>query len=102
MFCTYFACDVEITEEREGHIRFRHPDVFPRYRHLIDDTLLNPEVVYRDVEPNSYLVCRWYPELMGGKFMVVVVIRERPRTWVVTAHVAQKITTGHLIWKLKE
>jgi hypothetical protein len=101
MFCTYFGCDVDLTEEREEHIRRRHPDLFPKYRHLIAEVLLNTEEIYRDIRPNSFIFTRWIPELLGGKFLAVVVIRERPRTWVVTAHVARRITTGHLIWKLK-
>src|SRR5437764_1120961 len=101
MFCSYFASEVELTGEREAHILQYHPDA---HSHLdrFPEVLLNPEVIHRDYRPNSFLFARRYPELLGGKYLVIVLIRERERTWIITAYVARKITTGTQIWKLND
>ena len=100
MFCTYFGCDVELTEERKIHIRTYHPDAYS-YLERFPDVLLNTEVIHRDYQPNSFLFGKRYPDIFGGKYLVLVLIRDRERTWVITAYVARKITTGTEIWKLK-
>jgi len=37
--CAYLDGDVELTEEREGHIAERHPELLPEHRNLIEETL---------------------------------------------------------------
>ena len=100
MFCAYFACDVELTEERKKHIRIYHPDAYS-YLELFQEVLLNMDVIHRDYRPNSFLFAKWYPDIFGGKYLVLVLIRDKERTWVVTAYIARKVTTGTQIWKLK-
>ena len=40
---------MELTAEREGHVRERHPDLLPDHREKIRETLADPDVVRRSV-----------------------------------------------------
>jgi len=84
--CTYLECEVELTEEREAHIRERHPDLLPQYRALIAETLAQPDEVRRSRrDTDARLFCRWYNEVCGGKHVAVVVVSEtdaRERHWI--------------------
>jgi hypothetical protein len=37
--CPYLKGEVELTTEREEHIRERHPDLLPKHRDRIGETL---------------------------------------------------------------
>ncbi len=41
--CPYLKAQVELTEERETHIREKHPELLHQYRDQIDQTLADPE-----------------------------------------------------------
>lgn len=41
--CPYLKTHVELTEERETHIREKHPELLPQYRDHIDQTLADPD-----------------------------------------------------------
>jgi hypothetical protein len=72
MFCTYFARDVELTQEREKHIALKHSSLLPLYRHLLDDVLLNPDLIRLSPRtPKAFEFSRWYGDLLGGKHVVV-------------------------------
>lgn len=40
--CNYLDGNVELTEERAGHIAERHPELLPEHRSLIEETLAAP------------------------------------------------------------
>jgi len=54
--CPYLHGDVELTEERERHIRERHPDLLPKYRDRVADTLSEPDQVRRSARGERSLV----------------------------------------------
>ncbi|NOT97199.1 MAG: hypothetical protein HOP00_12955 [Nitrospira sp.] len=101
--CPYLKTQVELTDERESHIREKHPELLPQYREQIGRTLADPDEVRRDVRfPNSVLFSHWFPQVKGGKFIVVVIVADPPpagRYWVVTAYVARQLSGGIVIWK---
>lgn len=101
--CPYLSADVELTDERETHIRDKHPDLLPAHQHYLAQTLLDPDEVRRDGRfPNSQLFSRWFPEVKGGKFIVVVVVIDpapADRYWIVTAYLARQLSGGHVVWK---
>lgn len=101
--CPYLKTHVELTEERETHIREKHPEILPQYRDHIDQTLADPDEVRRDTRfPNSLLFSHWFPDVKGGKFIVVVVVADSlpaDRYWIVTAYVARKLSGGTVTWK---
>lgn len=48
------------------------------------------------------LLSRWYPDLRGGKFVVVVVLSESEpyvRHWVITAYIARRLAGGKTEWQ---
>ena len=97
--CPYLGGVVELTDERERHIRNRHSDLLPVYREYIALTLATPDHV--QISPGDAevrLFTRWYSDL--DKYVVVVVlIRTKPRYWIVTARIARRPATGETEWK---
>lgn len=92
--CPHLGADVELTDERESHIRGKHPELLP---------LSDPDEVRRDLRfPNSLLFSHWFPDVKGGKFIVVVVVADpvpADRYWIVTAYFARQLSGGHVTWK---
>jgi hypothetical protein len=61
--CAWLDADVDLTGEREEHIRARHPDLLPAHRDAIREVLADPDVVRRSArEPAALLFSRWYPD----------------------------------------
>jgi hypothetical protein len=99
--CSYLNAPVELSEERERHIAERHPDLLPRHRDRIEVTLADPEQVRRSTRfGEARLFSRWFPDLKGGKHVVVVVISEPdiPRHWIITAYMARTLAGGAIEW----
>ncbi len=63
----------------------------------------DPDQVRRSARLGSArLFSRWFPELRGGKHMVLVVVSESvaaPRHWIVTAYIARRLAQGDVEWK---
>ena len=101
--CRYLNHDVEWTEERERHIAQRHPELLPAHLDLLRQTVADPDEVRTDIDyPNTRLFFRWFPDLFGGKNVVVAVVSEEmpaPRHWVVTAFVARRPPKGEVEWR---
>ncbi len=101
--CPYLRGDVELTEERERHIMERHPELLPKYREHIAQTLADPEEVRRRARlAKARLFSRSFDDIMGGKHVVVVVVSQtgpRRRHWVITAYVVGKLGAGGVEWK---
>lgn len=101
--CPFLKTQVELTEERESHIREKHPELLPQHRDHIEETLADPDEVRKDVRfSNSLLFSHWFPDVKGGKFVVVVVVADPSppgRHWIVTAYVARQLSGGVVLWK---
>jgi hypothetical protein len=99
--CPYLGGDVELTEEREQHIRERHPELLPACRSQLGQTLAEPDQVRRSARlANARLFSRWFGNIRSGKHLVVVVLSEPSgRHWVVTAYLARKLAEGVAEWK---
>lgn len=102
LLCPYLQGEVELTDERERHIREKHPELLPQHRAHLDPTLADPDEVRRDARfPNSLLSSHWFPDVKGGKFVVVVVVTDpapADRQWIVTAYVARQLSGGTVEW----
>ncbi len=101
--CPYLKGRVELTEERERHIAERHPDLLPKYRERIEETLGAPEQVRRSVSFGSAkLFSRWYTDLRQGRHVVVVVVTgpgPSERNWIITAYISRNLAKGEIEWK---
>lgn len=97
--CPYLEGEVELTEEREQHIATTHPDLLPEYLPQVEETLVDPDQVRRSTRmEDALLFSKRFEEIKGGKYIVVVVVTEQARRWIITAYLARKLTGGILAW----
>jgi hypothetical protein len=84
----------------ERHIRQYHPEVLTQGRNLIDLTLSQPDLIRRDLrDPASTgLFSRWYDQVRGGRHVIVSVVSETERNWVVTAFTAGYVEERDIEW----
>lgn len=108
----YFACpflqaEVELTDERRQHVLSSHPEFGSDLLDKIRQTLADPDEVRRDRRfPATWLVSRWFDDLLEGKMLVVAVVADEPRPdvpgpvrhWIVTAYPTRRITQGVVQW----
>lgn len=101
--CPFLNGEVELTEERERHIAWNHPELLPAHKDRIAETLADPDNVRRSSRLNSaQLFSRWFEGVRGGKHIVVVVATDASpirRSWVVTAYLARRLAEGEIEWK---
>lgn len=103
VYCPYLKCEIELTKEREGHIASHHPDLLPEHRQCIIDTVTDPDQVRQSARfGNARMFSRWFSDLRGGKYIVVVVVSDPEpgnRSWVITAYMTRKLAEGKIEWK---
>jgi hypothetical protein len=95
--CPYLGAVVEYSDERGKHIAEHHPDLLPQHWDRIAAALADPDQVRRSRRfGDARLFSRWFPDLKGGKHVVVVVVSEPdvPRHWVVTAYITRALSPG--------
>jgi len=101
--CPYLRGQVELTDERERHIAEHHPDLLPEHKQALVDTLADPDQVRRSTRfGNARLFSRWFADLRGGKYVVVVVVSQAStpvRHWIITAYIARKLAEGEVEWQ---
>jgi len=101
--CPYLDTDVELSEDRERHIRSHHPDLLPGYGGRMLETVADPDEVRGSARVgNAKLFTKWYADLRGGKYVVVVVISDPGRKshpWIITAYMARKLKEGEIEWR---
>jgi hypothetical protein len=100
-YCPYLDAQIQLTDEREGHIRRLHPEVLTPGRNLIAGALSDPDLIRRDLrEPASTLLFpRWHDQLRGGRHVIVSVVSEVDRHWIVTAFSAQWVEERDIEWE---
>jgi hypothetical protein len=101
--CPYLGVEVELSEERERHIRNHHPDLLPNRRERIIETVGNPDQIRRSSRVgNAKLFTKWFDDLRDGKHVVVVVVTDpgqQAHPWVITAYLARKLAEGKIEWR---
>lgn len=100
--CPYLNADVELTDERASHIAGSHPELLPERFDLIAAALEAPDRVLKDPDyPRTRLLARWFPDLLGGKLVIVAVVSDPPssvRHWIVTAFISRGPARGEVEW----
>jgi hypothetical protein len=98
--CPYIGGEVELTDEREQHISTTHPDLLPNYLSQLEETLADPDQVRRSTRmEDALLFSKRFEAIKGGKHIVVVVVTEQARHWIITAYLARRLTGGLLAWQ---
>jgi len=98
----YFKTDVILTSERRRHIMWRHSDLGTAQQvdQIILETLFGPAIIQksrRDID--GLIFIKWHPQLHNGKFLLVVVIDDPDRKWIITAYSSHEIPEGEIIWQ---
>ena len=100
--CPYLKDVVELTNEREAHIKYTHPDLLPEFIAEIGQTLEDPDQVRRSTRMSTArLFCRWFENVHQGKHVVVVVVSEAvpiARHWIITAYITRRLANGEIEW----
>jgi hypothetical protein len=100
--CPYLKADVELTQERELHIKERHPELSEKLLECVAETLAKPYQVRRSSRfANARLFSRSFENLWGKNQMVTVVVSQitPPRHWIVTSYLTRRLTSGELEWE---
>lgn len=101
--CPYLRRNVELTDEREAHIKERHLTLIESYRERIAQTLSEPEQIYQSQQNSeTCLFCRFYGDFQRRKYVIVVVRNDSEpteRSWIVTAYRARNLPKGETLWK---
>lgn len=97
--CPYLGGAVELSDNREQHVRADHSGLPTDVFNYVAGTLASPDLVLRKrPTDNTIQFYRWYYDL--NKYMVVVVVDDdAPRYWIVTAYVSHRTQRGELLWQ---
>ena len=101
--CPYLGRDVELTDERERHVRYKHGNLLPGRRSDLAATLSDPdEVRVRTWRPDELIFVR---AVHQREFVIVVTIdaepvsdSDPPRTFIATAYLAENPPVSAVIW----
>jgi len=103
--CPYLSNIVELSDERRKHIQKNHPDLLPKYEDRIQAILSNPDQVrVSERSKNAHLFSKWFDNIQGGKYIVVVVVSDAwpvNRHWIVTSYMTGRLSGGEIEWKKK-
>jgi len=94
----YCGNQVELTHERWQHIISEHPEV-RGFKNRLLEILGAPDLVKRSKRDKDVLLYyHWYPDIFGGKYLLVVVKIQR-RPFLLTCYATDKIKEGDVIWQ---
>jgi len=93
-FTSVLGTDIELTDERREHIVLFHQDLVP-FLDRRGAVLAHPDAVRRSLDdPQVILFYKHFPDILGGKYVTVVVKAARERSFVLTAYLTRSIRTG--------
>jgi hypothetical protein len=98
--CPFLNGPVRLSAEREAHVLRRHDDFGPALHGILHEVLNDPDEI-RWGDPSIMLFWRWYPELVRGKYVAVVVVLDSTgseQPWIITAYVARRMRAGVTGW----
>jgi hypothetical protein len=101
-YSPFFKTNVILTSERRRHILFRHEDLGSSdvLETMILETLRAPSIVQTSTtDKHGIVFAKWHPELHNGKFLLVVVIDNPERKWIITAYSSHEVPKGEILWQ---
>jgi hypothetical protein len=67
---------------------------------LIEKAIGSPSIVQTSKsDPYGLIFAKWFPELHNGKFLLVVVINDPDRKWIITAYSSHEMPEGDILWQ---
>ncbi len=104
--CPFLKDPVRLSAERQAHILFEHHDLATGWPQLLIEVLTDPDEIRwsprRAGAAGPLVFGRWYPALLRGKYVLVVVVLDatgRQHPWIVTAFIARRWRRGALAWR---
>jgi len=106
--CPYLGGEVELTAEREAHIRLRHPTLLPGHLDLVAEAIRDPDEVRLAMSTESQILfIREFERLGDEPHVVVVILEDEPRSdsepgrfWIVTAYRSDyEYVAGRVVWQ---
>jgi hypothetical protein len=101
--CPFLKQPVRMSQERQTHVLDDHPHMAASWPSMVQEVLMRPDEIRWSHRRASTLVFgRWYPLLLGGKYVLVVVVLDatgKQEPWIVTAYVARHWRMGDVAWR---
>lgn len=89
---------IELSNERWQHIIKEHPEV-KNCQDKLPEVVKQPDLIKHSKKDKDVLLYyRYYPEILGGKYLLVVV-KIRSRSLVLTCYVTDRIKEGDVLWQ---
>lgn len=91
-----------MTSERRSHILSRHSDLgsSEELETMILETLRTPSIIQTSsTDKHGIVFVKWHPELHNGTFLLVVVIDDPERKWIITAYSSHEVPEGEILWQ---
>lgn len=97
VFEDVFGHRLHLDSAHQAHLLAEHPEIRP-YVDRLETVFSQPEWVKRSqYNFHVYLYYRFYPDVLGGKYLLGVANISPPAT-VLTAYVTDTIKQGALVW----
>ena len=91
-----FGHRLSLDAVHRAHIQTEHPEIRPYFKRL-GEVLVAPEWVKRSRHDQAvYLYYRFYPDILGGKYLLVV--GKIAPGKILTFYVTDTIKQGELLW----
>lgn len=97
-FRDYWDREVELTEERWGHIVKEHPEI-EGLREQIGSVLNSPDYIKVSLRDKQVWLYYKYEEILYNGKHLLVVVKMGKRSFVVTCYITDKIKEGDTIWQ---
>ena len=95
----YLGDEIELTDERWSHIIKEHPEV-ELHKRSIGEVLNDPEYVKRSIRDREVLpYYRYYPNILVGKYLLIVVRKGIKRSFILTCYIADEVRKGETLWE---
>lgn len=83
----------------------QHPELLPEYEPAVKEAVINPDSVRKSARfQNARLFTKFFENIRGGKYTVVVVVSDtkpEQRDWIITAYITRKLSDGEIEWEKK-
>jgi hypothetical protein len=101
LFQDLFQHTIHLTDERWNYITSQHPEIKP-YKDRLGEVASGTDLIKKSrSDKDVWLYYRFFTDIFGGKYILVVVKREESRHFVVTAYITDYIKGGELVWEKK-
>ncbi len=92
-----FGHRLRLDAAHRQHLLVEHPEVRP-YLGRVSEVVRAPEWVKRSRrDPTVYLYYRFYADILGGKYLLVVA-KVGPRPAILTCYVTDTVKHGEILW----